>query len=144
MKISQGFTLMELMIVIAIIGILAAIAMPNYQNYMIRAKVTEGLQLASTAKTAVLETYQSVGVFPANNAEAGLPEAKFITGNHVGSVAVDNGQIIITYKNGPIANKTIILVPLVSENKEEMSGSINWSCTEGSISPQYRPSQCRK
>ena len=71
--VQKGFTLIELMIVVAIIGILAAIAMPAYQDYTVRAKVTEGLNLAAAAKLAVAETFASNGKFPTSNPEAGLP-----------------------------------------------------------------------
>src|SRR5687768_12711797 len=87
-KIQQGFTLIELMIVIAILGILMAIAIPAYQDYTVRAKVSEGLNVAAAAKLAVSETQQSTGTFPDSNAAAGLAAATAITGNNVTSVGV--------------------------------------------------------
>ena len=99
-KLQKGFTLIELMIVIAIIGILAAIAIPAYQDYTIRSKVAEGLNLAGAAKLAVAETYDSEGRFKAaENASYGLPEATSINGNYVTSVAITDGSgtITITY-----------------------------------------------
>src|SRR5690606_31342072 len=109
-KIQQGFTLIELMIVIAILGILMAIAIPAYQDYTVRAKVSEGLNVAGAAKLAVSETYQSDGSLPTTNAEAGLAAAGTITGNNVASVGVGTdggssaGRIVITYANDDAIN----------------------------------------
>ncbi len=95
----KGFTLIELMIVIAIIGILAAIAIPAYQDYTIRAKVSEGISLASAAKLAVAETYDSTGDWGADHAALGLPPAGSITGVNVNDVSVSNvGVVTITFK----------------------------------------------
>lgn len=139
-KKQQGFTLIELMIVIAIIGILAAIAIPAYRDYTIRAKVSEGLILASAAKLGVSETYDSSGAFPATNALAGIAGPLTITGNNVLSVEVgpDAGVITITYKDqAEITDETILMSPRTTQ------GAIQWNCTGGSIDPRYRPAQCR-
>jgi len=136
----QGFTLIELMIVVAIIGILAAIAIPAYQDYTIRAKVSEGLNLASSAKLSVAETYDSLGSIPENNTTAGLPPAASIQGNNVESVSVGtSGEITITYTaDDEIAGNTMILTPDFTE-----PGSIQWACTSGTVLSRYRPANCR-
>jgi type IV pilus assembly protein PilA len=108
----KGFTLIELMIVVAIIGILAAVAIPAYQDYTIRTKVSEGLSLASGAKATVAETRLSMGRWmSATNVSYGLALSPSINGNNVGSVAVGtNGIITITYtKDVAISASTVIM-----------------------------------
>ncbi len=142
MKKQQGFTLIELMIVIAIIGILAAIAIPAYQDYVIRSQVTEGLSLADGAKTAVAEFYSNKGSFPTSNASAGLAGASTITGNYVTKVDVSSGPIVITYGNKvnkAVSGKTLELSPTTS------GGSITWTCKSPSqgVANKYLPTNCR-
>jgi type IV pilus assembly protein PilA len=126
-KFQQGFTLIELMIVVAIIGILAAIAIPAYQDYTIRSQVTEGLSLAAAAKTAVAESFSNDGEAPATRAIAGMSAAATDTsGNYVSSVAVVNGTITITYgneANAQIAGQTLSLTPY-----ESVDLSVVWRC----------------
>jgi len=126
-KLQKGFTLIELMIVVAIIGILAAIAIPAYQDYTVRAQVTEGLNLAAAAKAAVAESYLNKGVGPADRLAAGMSKAPTETsGKYVTGVDVNAGTITITYgfeANKAILAQTLELVPYVTKD-----GSIAWQC----------------
>ena len=139
----KGFTLIELMIVVAIIGILAAIAIPAYQDYTARSQVSEALSLASGAKTAVTEYYSSEGTFPADNAAAGI--ATSINGNYVQSVVVSNGVITATMNSSGvsagISGAQLVLSP------RDAGGSVTWTCKAGTgssaIDPKYLPSSCR-
>jgi type IV pilus assembly protein PilA len=96
-RVQQGFTLIELMIVVAIIGILAAIAIPQYAEYTNRARISEGLQLSNAAKTAMAEYYSSEAKYPADNAAAGLQAPGDIKGNNVKGVEVAGAVISIEY-----------------------------------------------
>lgn len=132
----QGFTLIELMIVIAIIAILMSFAIPAYRDYTIRSKVGEGIQLAAAAKQAVTETYMSSNTWPNSNATAGLNSV--ISGEYTSSVTVGaNGVITITYNaNSGVSSGNIQLIPADSV------GSVEWDCTS-TIADKYVPSECR-
>ncbi len=120
---SNGFTLIELMIVVAIIGILAAVAIPAYQDYTKRAHISEGLGLASAAKVAVTEYYNTNGEMPQDNASAGLATATSIIGNAVNAVEVQaTGEIQITYNQKVIAGGILELSPTTR------AGGIAWTC----------------
>jgi len=132
----KGFTLIELMIVVAIVGILAAIAIPAYQDYTIRARVTEGLSLASSAKLAVSETTLTNNALPATQAATGYttPAA---TAN-VTSVAIAAGGVITITYTAAAGGGTIVMTPTLQAN-----GDLTWVCTGGTLLAKYRPANCR-
>lgn len=147
MKKAQGFTLIELMIVVAIIAILAAIALPAYQDYLIRSQVSEGAVLADGAKTAIAEFYSNKGVFPSKNVSAGLASPVSIAGKYVLSVdagSVKAGVIESTY-NSTNANLKI-QTKLLGFSAITHTGSIAWTCnntTYTTVDPKYLPTSCR-
>ncbi|MBC7192841.1 pilin [Marinobacter sp.] len=138
-KAQQGFTLIELMIVVAIIGILAAVAIPAYQDYTARAQVSEAMTLASGVRSAVTEYYSSEGDFPANNTSAGISGT--IEGSYVDSVVVSSGVITAKMKSSGvsegIASKTLELSPVTT------AGSVQWVCQSSDLDSKYLPSSCR-
>jgi len=141
-KVQQGFTLIELMIVVAIIGILAALAVPMYLDYTIRSQVAEGLNLSGGAKVAVTEFAQDRGVFPTNNAEAGLEAAANIQGKFVSSVTVADDVITVQYGND--VNAQILGETITLTADTTTPGSVRWVCASGGvIQDKHLPAACR-
>jgi type IV pilus assembly protein PilA len=157
-KLNKGFTLIELMIVVAIIAILAAIALPAYQDYTIRAQVGEGPINAAALKTGVSEFYADRGTWPTNNASLGISAT--VSGSYVSDITNNGGVLTITYGNN--ANSKILNSTLGLAAAANLNGDIAWVCgdrvapsgfTEAggagsagaatSVEPKYRAANCR-
>jgi len=141
-KVQQGFTLIELMIVVAIVGILAAIAIPAYQDYTVRAEVSEGLSLVDAPKTAVEDTYQSTGNPPTTNASAGYAGLSTAT-SYVTAIAIGASSIItVTYSGntGPMSGVILSMIPTLSPGQP-----VTWQCLVATptTNNRYVPAACR-
>lgn len=139
---SKGFTLIELMIGVAIVSILAAIAIPAYQDALIRTQVTEGISIAGTARAAVWEYASSHGELPMSNPDAGLPDPADISSKYVSQVEVSASGIEVAFGkevNNAIDGATIVIRPSLAAD----ASAVNWSCAHGTLSPKYRPTSCR-
>ena len=154
--LQKGFTLIELMIVVAIIGILSMFALPAYQDYTKRTYVSEGMALATGAKLAMTEYFSTQGVWPKDNEQAGLASAGDIKGQSVKSITagtgvanltgVDQGQIVITYNEKVVDGATLTL-----KSSGTPGGSTNWVCSGTKVANEattklqvkWLPNNCR-
>ncbi len=158
MKQAKGFTLIELMIVVAIIGILAAVSLPAYQDYTLRAKVGASIALVSELKPHIIDYYKTKHRFPDGNAQAGIPDSHYIIGNYVKSVEVEDGAMHIEMGNKvseSMKGKILTLRPIVVEGSPD--SPVSWICgndipPEGmkaigknktSLEARHMPASCR-
>ena len=157
---SRGFTLIELMIVITIIGILASLAVSAYQTFTVRAQVSEGLNFAAGSKVPVVDAYTNGGIAPANRAAAGMtPMATDSRGSYVTSVEIVNGRVDVTF-GGPLAHQDIIGTALSLTPYETAGNTVVWRCGNAvppagvllnggsghvapTVDPRYLPTTCR-
>lgn len=157
---SRGFTLIELMIVIAIIGILASLAISAYQTYTVRAQITEGLNMAAGAKAPIVDAYTNSGTAPADRTAAGMsPNPTDTSGSYVSAVAITNGRLDITFA-GPRAHQAIFGQTISVTPYETNGNTVIWRCGNGAqpagvllqggaphlaptVQPRYLPSACR-
>lgn len=156
----RGLTLLELMVVVTVIGVLAAFAIPVYDDYTTRVKIAEGIQLAERAKTAVAVYYGDKGSAPADNATAGLPVKAHFKTNYVESIEVKNGHVIISYltsafpaldggtneANEELPDKNVLKIAF---SKPDDRANILWECGAGgnpnptTVPDEFLPVDCR-
>jgi type IV pilus assembly protein PilA len=144
---SAGFTLIELMIVVAIIAILAAIALPAYQDYVIRSQVSEGAVLVAAGETAVWDYVSNKGTFPTNNVSAGIALPTSLDGKYVDSLTITAGRVTAHFSsaaphraNAAIDGQSLIFSPQYSST----ATTLRWTCLSSSTVPsKYTPTICR-
>lgn len=158
MNRSAGFTLIELMVVVSIIGILASIALPNYQQYMRRAEVVEALSLGEEARARVTHYQREQLAFPTDNLQAGLPRPEQLIGNRVTGIAVEGGAVHVTLGNKvpvPLQGKILSFRPATVDGSP--SSPISWLCgydepvsgmsavgdNKTDVPAEFLPSSCR-
>ena len=147
-RVQKGFTLIELMIVVAIVGILAAVAIPSYQDYTVRARVTEAMSFAGAAKTTALENWMN----GASIDSGWTTDYSGVSGTNISSVLISNnaasaGQVTVTFSNkiAALNGKTIIFAPsswLTAANLAN-NPNVTWTCSGGDVDRKYRPASCR-
>jgi type IV pilus assembly protein PilA len=136
---SKGFTLIELMVVLVIIGLLATFGIPSYLSYVHRTKVSEGLALSTEAKFAIQQYFITYNALPNSNTEAALPAANTIVGEYVSSVSIgNNGIVTITYNHkSSVEGKTLLIIPTLQHQR------LKWACQAGSVELNtLLPSSC--
>jgi type IV pilus assembly protein PilA len=132
----RGFTLIELMIVVSIIGVLASVAIPSYQTYITRAQVTEALVIANEVKTSIKDYYRFKGEFPEDNRQAGIPMPEQLIGNYISSIKLSDGALHITMgnkSNRSLKDKVLTLRPVVVSGSP--ASPFSWLCGNSEAVP---------
>ncbi|MEN6587378.1 MAG: pilin [Sulfuricella sp.] len=144
-RVQQGFTLIELMIVIAIIGILAAVALPAYQDYTVRAKVSEGILAASSARTAVAETYANAGkmLVSANSMGVQSQTSKYVSSVDWTGDNANAGTVTVTLSNDPGLSAATGKTLLITASGNSATGAVAFTCKKGDIDAKYLPGSCK-